>query len=97
MIPWIDSNLRTIAKRSARAIAGLSQGGFCSMSYAARHPDRFSVALGYSAAPDIYHEADPRLGAMTIVNATEVGLDGGMLPSTASPRTVVIRCSISPA
>jgi diacylglycerol O-acyltransferase / trehalose O-mycolyltransferase len=37
LIPWIDSNLRTIATRSARAIAGLSQGGFCSMSYAARH------------------------------------------------------------
>jgi S-formylglutathione hydrolase FrmB len=76
VIPWIDSNLRTIATRSGRAIAGLSQGGFCSMSYAARHPDLFSVALGYSAAPDIYHEADARLGAMTIINATEVGLDG---------------------
>jgi S-formylglutathione hydrolase FrmB len=76
VIPWIDSNLRTIASRSARAIAGLSQGGFCSMSYAARHPDEFSVALGYSAAPDIYHEADARLGALTIINATEVGLDG---------------------
>src|SRR3954469_4788535 len=31
LIPWIDTNLRTIATRSQRAIAGLSQGGFCSM------------------------------------------------------------------
>ena len=46
VIPWIDSNLRTTATRSARAIAGLSQGGFCSMSYAARHPDLFSRRAG---------------------------------------------------
>ena len=28
-----------VAGDVGRAIAGLSQGGFCSMSYAARHPD----------------------------------------------------------
>ena len=39
LIPWVDRNLRTVANRGGRAIAGLSQGGFCSMSYAARHPD----------------------------------------------------------
>src|SRR4051794_23520284 len=75
LIPWVDSNLRTIARRQKRAIAGLSQGGFCSMSYAARHPDLFGDALGYSAAPDIYHDPVDRAGAMLIINATEVGLD----------------------
>ncbi len=67
-------NLPTIAARGERAIAGLSQGGFCSLSYAARHPDLFAVALGYSGAPDIYYDPDARLGAMAIINATEVGL-----------------------
>jgi S-formylglutathione hydrolase FrmB len=43
LLPWVDHNLRTIRSRSARAIAGLSQGGFCSMSYAARHPDLFGT------------------------------------------------------
>ena len=56
LVPWVDSNLRTIPTRAGRAIAGLSQGGFCSMSYAARHPDLFSIALGYSGAPDIYYD-----------------------------------------
>src|SRR5581483_2879009 len=38
LVPWVDANLRTVRSRGGRAIAGLSQGGFCSMSYAARYP-----------------------------------------------------------
>ncbi len=75
LIPWVDSNLRTIQSRAGRAIAGLSQGGFCSLSYAARHPDLFGTALGYSGAPDIYYDPDARVGAEGVINATEVGLD----------------------
>jgi S-formylglutathione hydrolase FrmB len=74
LLPWIEANLRTIRQRSGRAIAGLSQGGFCSLSYAARHPDLFAIALGYSGAPDIYYDSDARAGAKVIINATEVGL-----------------------
>jgi S-formylglutathione hydrolase FrmB len=74
MLPWLELNLRTINRRGERAIAGLSQGGFCSLSYAARHPDLFGVALGYSGAPDIYYDPDARVGAMAVINATEVGL-----------------------
>ena len=76
LLPWIDANLRTVRSRNGRAIAGLSQGGFCSLSYAARHPDLFATALGYSGAPDIYNDADARLGAQVIINGTETGLDG---------------------
>ena len=76
LLPWVDANLRTIRARRARAIAGLSQGGFCSLSYASRHPDLFATAVGYSAAPDIYYDADARVGAQGIINATETGLDG---------------------
>jgi S-formylglutathione hydrolase FrmB len=75
LIPWVDANLRTVAARPGRAIAGLSQGGFCSMSYAARHPDMFSVALAYSGAPDIAFDHDAFLLASPVINATEVGLD----------------------
>jgi S-formylglutathione hydrolase FrmB len=76
LIPWVDQNLPTIANRSGRAIAGLSQGGFCSMTYAARHPDLFSIALGYSGAPDIWFDKPAYAGAKLIINATETGLDG---------------------
>ena len=76
LLPWVDANLRTITTRDQRAIAGLSQGGFCSLSYAARHPDRFGIALGYSGAPDIWYDPDARAGARAVINATEVGLSG---------------------
>ncbi|MEA2483376.1 MAG: hypothetical protein QOC55_1323 [Thermoleophilaceae bacterium] len=75
LIPWVDSNLRTLPTRQKRAIAGLSQGGFCSLSYAARHPDLFGTALGYSAAPDIYYDPEERVGGAFIISATELGLD----------------------
>ncbi len=75
LVPWLDATLRTVASRGGRAIAGLSQGGFCSMSYAARHPDLFGLALSYSGAPDIAYDSDAHTGAVAIINATEVGLD----------------------
>lgn len=75
LLPWVQANLRTLNSRGERAIAGLSQGGFCSLSYAARHPDLFSIALGYSGAPDIYYDPQARTGSEAVINATEVGLD----------------------
>jgi len=87
LIPWVDANLRTIATRDGRAIAGLSQGGFCSMSYAARHPDLFITALAYSGAPDIAYDAEAQTLVTPIINATEVGLDGVPANSMFGPRT----------
>jgi S-formylglutathione hydrolase FrmB len=75
LIPWVDSNLRTISSRAGRAIAGLSQGGFCSMSYAARHPDLFETALAFSGAPDTAYDLQAQLLVTPIVNATETFLD----------------------
>ena len=48
LIPWIDENLRTLPRRDGRAIAGLSQGGFGALSYAARHPDLFTSVASFS-------------------------------------------------
>jgi len=52
LLPWIDTHYPTIAARRGRAIAGLSSGGFGAMSYAARHPDLFVAAAGFSGALD---------------------------------------------
>jgi S-formylglutathione hydrolase FrmB len=76
LIPWIDHNLRTIAKRSGRAIAGLSQGGFGAMSYAARHPDLFAAAASFSGAPDIDHDPVAAVGATAVIDAIAVAYDG---------------------
>jgi S-formylglutathione hydrolase FrmB len=86
LIPWVDRNLRTIGLRAGRAIAGLSQGGFCSMSYAARHPDLFSTALSFSGAPDIAYDAAAQALVTPIINATEIALDGVPANSMFGPR-----------
>lgn len=52
LIPWVDANLRTVADRRGRAIAGLSMGGFGALSYAARHPERFAAVASFSGAVD---------------------------------------------
>ena len=76
LIPWVDANLRTIAAREGRAIAGLSQGGFGSTTYAARHPDLFISAASFSGAPDIDYNPVVAAGATAVIQATAVGLDG---------------------
>jgi S-formylglutathione hydrolase FrmB len=87
LVPWIDGNLRTQRSRGQRAIAGLSQGGFCSMSYAARHPDLFGTALSYSGAPDIAYDSEAQALVTPVINATETGLDGVPPNSMFGPRS----------
>jgi S-formylglutathione hydrolase FrmB len=50
LIPWIDANLRTIASKSGRAIAGLSMGGFGAVRYAQDRPDLFAYVGSFSGA-----------------------------------------------
>ena len=76
LIPFIDANLRTVANRNGRAVAGLSQGGFCSTSYAARHPDTFASVGSFSGAPDIDYNPLVAAGANLVIGATALGLDG---------------------
>ncbi|NVI90330.1 alpha/beta hydrolase family protein [Actinomadura sp. BRA 177] len=75
LIPWIDRNLRTVARREGRAIAGLSQGGFGAMSYAARHPDSFVSAASFSGAPDIAYNPVVSVGATAVVSYIAVALN----------------------
>ncbi len=53
LIPWVDANLRTIASKSGRAIAGLSMGGFGAIRYAQDRPDLFIYAGSFSGAVDL--------------------------------------------
>jgi S-formylglutathione hydrolase FrmB len=87
LIPWVDANLRTIAARAGRAIAGLSQGGFGAMSYAARHPDLFAVAASFSGAPEIDRDAVVIPFSTAIVEAIGVYLDGVPYGSIFGDRT----------
>ena len=67
LIPWVDAHYPTIAARNGRAIAGLSMGGYGTMSYAARFPELFAAAGSFSGAldPDMnYPEGDLLLNAL---------------------------------
>jgi S-formylglutathione hydrolase FrmB len=76
LIPWVDANLRTIAAREGRAVAGLSQGGFGSTTYPARHPDLFVSAASFSGAPAIDSNPVVAAGATAVIEGTAYGLDG---------------------
>ncbi|MDR0429747.1 MAG: esterase [Tannerellaceae bacterium] len=71
VVKFIDSNYRTIANKSGRAIAGLSMGGFHSMHISKQYPDMFAYVGLFSAAimpndnveSEIYQDTDEKLKA----------------------------------
>jgi putative tributyrin esterase len=50
LVEYVDSHYRTLATREARAIGGISMGGFGSALIALRHPDLFGT-VGPLSAP----------------------------------------------
>lgn len=85
LVPWIDSTYRTVASREGRAIAGLSMGGGGAMHYAAKHPDTFVYAAGYSPAVNL---RDPALIAL---NQAGLGTDGTPSPAYGPYATEEVR------
>jgi S-formylglutathione hydrolase FrmB len=53
VIPWTDGNLRTIAAKNGRAIAGLSMGGYGAVRLAQDRPDLFASVASFSGAVDL--------------------------------------------
>jgi len=53
LIPHIDSAYRTIAKKEARAITGLSMGGHGAITLSAKHPELFIAAGSMSGVMNI--------------------------------------------
>jgi len=50
LIPLIDGKYRTIARKRARAVAGLSMGGYGALKLALKYPDLFAFAGSLSGA-----------------------------------------------
>ncbi len=53
LLPWIDANFRTTARREDRAIAGLSMGATGALAMAGRFPQVFGRVGSFSAATNI--------------------------------------------
>jgi enterochelin esterase-like enzyme len=48
LVAFVDQHYRTAADRQYRVIGGLSSGAYGAVNIAARHPDVFGVAMGFS-------------------------------------------------
>jgi S-formylglutathione hydrolase FrmB len=48
VIGFVEQNFPAIPERRARAVAGLSMGGYGAMMLALKHPDRFCAAVSHS-------------------------------------------------
>jgi S-formylglutathione hydrolase FrmB len=64
LIAEMDARYRTISTRHARAIAGLSMGGYGAVKIALRYPGQFVFAGSFSGVLSVAHDPDyvPRLG-----------------------------------
>ena len=80
VVPWVDSHYRTIAQPAARAITGMSQGGYCAAILALHHPDVFGTSIIFSG----YFHA----GIVGSNSARPFGGDRALLDA-ASPDVVV--------
>jgi diacylglycerol O-acyltransferase / trehalose O-mycolyltransferase len=71
LVRWVDARFRTIAARRARAIAGLSMGGYGALSYAGRHPETYGAAASFSGAlelgPHLPIDLAPRLRSLALL------------------------------
>ena len=76
LVPYVDRHVRTLHARGSRAIAGLSQGGFGALSYAARHPDLFVAGAGFSPPPDLWRDPRARALGSAVVSSIMTGLNG---------------------
>ena len=79
MVGWMDSHYKTIAQSSARAIAGMSEGGFCAAILTLRHRSVFGTSISFSG----YYQA----GAAGANSAAPFGRDKALL-AAYSPTTV---------
>jgi S-formylglutathione hydrolase FrmB len=75
LVRWVDQRYRTVRDRDGRAIVGISQGGFGSMSYAARNPGLYGAAASFSGAVDIWHGEHCRVGAISLISGIMTGLN----------------------
>lgn len=75
LIPEVDKKFRTSPTRDKRAIAGLSMGGFGSLKFGLKYPDKFVLAGSFSGA----------LGAADISEKTMSGAIGKTIDGIFGP------------
>lgn len=80
LVAHIDGSLRTRSDRRARAIAGLSMGGFGALSLSLRHPDVFSATASHSGMASLLYAGPHPFAAGKGQLAVDPGAWGGQYP-----------------
>ncbi|CAA9573973.1 MAG: hypothetical protein AVDCRST_MAG88-2637 [uncultured Thermomicrobiales bacterium] len=84
LVGHIDATYRTIPQRAARAVGGLSMGGFGALHLAFTHPGVFGAAGAHSPALRTYEEAPAFLGDRATYAAVDpLALARGLDPAGA--------------
>src|SRR4030095_8885917 len=78
LVARVDSVYRTIPSRSARAIAGLSMGGYGAISLALAYPDVFSAAASHSGVVSTLYFLPHPLASQSPYQRTEAELRQNM-------------------
>jgi S-formylglutathione hydrolase FrmB len=74
LLPYVDTNFRTLDHRARRGVSGFSMGGFGALAYATKYPDRFSVGISYDGALDTW---DTLVGRRAYIASAAFGNDEG--------------------
>jgi S-formylglutathione hydrolase FrmB len=79
LIAHVDGTYRTVAERRARAIGGLSMGGFGALSLGLRHRDRFVAIFSHSGVDSLFYKGPHPYdaAAVQIVDDASVPLHWG--------------------
>jgi enterochelin esterase-like enzyme len=86
---YIDRTYRTIAKASARATIGMSEGGYCAAVLAVRHPDTFGASVSFSG----YYTAGSGSAAAKLPFGGDANLIARGSPSWLAPNLSAVKRS----
>lgn len=89
LIPEVDRKFRTIQSREARAIAGLSMGGYGALKFAIKHPEKFILAGSMSGALDAANWTESDLKGFAWIWKTLTPVFGAPASSTRSANDIL--------
>lgn len=96
LIPQIEKTTRVDPRRAARAIGGISRGGYWALQLALTHPDLFSAAGGHSPATYNSMLSNAAAGWQQLHIYLDIGRDDTLAPGVESFVAALQAAGVSP-
>jgi len=80
MVGWVDTHYKSIVGPGARALAGMSEGGFCAAILSLRHHTVFGTSISFSG----YYQAGAAGGSSAAVFGGDKALMAAYSPTTVA-------------